>query len=198
MLYYTHGNVTALLIMYSINVFVTFSLSQLGMLRFWWRRQERGRRRGFLIHGVALLMCVSILTGTIIEKGREGGWVTLAVTAVVVGLCFKIRKHYERTPGQPAPPRRGDGPTCPATAHAVPPPLDRTQPLGVVLVGSFGGLGMHAFLDTQRLFPGHFRQFMFVSVGVVDSATMKGVEEVDRVEAETRQTLGRAPALMRP
>jgi hypothetical protein len=60
-----------------------------------------------------------------------------------------------------------------------------------VLVGSFGGLGLHALLDAQRLFPGHFRQFMFVSVGVVDSATMKGVEEVDRVVAETEQSLQR-------
>ncbi len=195
-LFYTHGNITALLIMYSINVFVTFSLSQLGMLRFWWKRRGPGRRRGFLVHGVALLMCVSILTGTIIEKGREGGWITLAVTAVVVGLCLRVHRHYERTRASL---RRLDEvmTNLPVTSHAAPPPLDPAQPLGVMLVGAFGGLGLHALLDSQRLFPGHFRQFLFVSVGVVDSATMKGVEEVDRVEAATHEALERYVATAR-
>jgi hypothetical protein len=60
-----------------------------------------------------------------------------------------------------------------------------------MLVSSFSGLGMHQLLDSQRLFPGQFRQFLFVSVGVVDSATMKGVEEVDRVAGETEHALQR-------
>jgi amino acid transporter len=187
-LFYTRGNLTALVIMYSINVFVTFSLSQLGMLRYWWGRRERGRRRGFLIHGVALVLCVSILTGTIVEKGREGGWVTLAVTACVVGLCFWIHRHYAEAASKL---RRLDEAMAnlPMRPHAEPPPLDRAQPVAVMLVGSFGGLGMHQLLDSQRLFPGQFRQFLFVSVGVVDSATMKGVEEVDRIAAETEGQL---------
>ncbi len=195
-LVYTRGNVTALLIMYSINVFVTFSLSQLGMLRYWWGKREVGRRRGFLIHGVALLMCLSILTGTIVEKGREGGWVTLTVTGVLVGLCFWIHRHYAAARSNL---RRLDDAMAnlPTTPHAPPPPLDPAKPLAVMLVVSFGGLGMHQLLDSQRLFPGQFRQFMFVSVGVVDSATMKGVEEVDRIAAETEQALKRYVELTR-
>jgi hypothetical protein len=72
-LFYTHGDVTALVVMYSINVFVTFSLSQLGMLRYWRTKREAGQRRGFAIHGVALVLCLSILVGTIIVRGAEGG-----------------------------------------------------------------------------------------------------------------------------
>ena len=189
-LFYTRGDIVALVTMYSINVFVTFSLSQLGMLRFWWSKREVGRRRGFVIHGVALVMCVSILTGTIVEKGREGGWVTLAVTACVVALCFWIHRHYAKATSSL---RRLDEVMAglPTTPHAAPPPLDPAKPLAVMLVSSFGGLGMHQLLDSQRLFSGQFRQFLFVSVGVVDSATMKGVEEVDRVAAETEHALQR-------
>jgi amino acid transporter len=189
-LFYTRGDVSALLVMYSINVFVTFSLSQLSMLRYWWRRREPGRRRGFVINGVALVMCVSILTGTIIEKGRQGGWITLTVTACVVGLCFWIRRHYDEARANL---RRLDEvmANLPTTPHAEPPPLDPAKPLAVMLVSSFGGLGIHQLLDSQRLFPGQFRQFLFVSVAVVDSATTKGVEEVDRVAAETEQALQR-------
>jgi hypothetical protein len=189
-LFYTHGNVTALVVMYSINVFVTFSLSQLGMLRYWWRKPGRGRRRGFAIHGAALVLCLAILTGTIVVKGAEGGWVTLVVTAAVVALCFRVRHHYQEARSSL---RRLDEVMegLPATSHAEPLPFDPAKPLGVVLVGAYGGLGLHALLDAQRLFPGLFRQFIFVSVGVVDSASMKGAEEVEEVVAETERGLRR-------
>jgi len=189
-LYYTHGDTTALVTMYSINVFVTFSLSQLGMLRFWMARRGPGRRRGFAIHGVALVLCAGILIGTIIEKGRQGGWVTLLVTGAVIATCFWVREHYRqaRASLRQLDETMTDLPVLP---HSEPGPVDPALPVAVALVNGFGGLGLHVVLDSQRLFPGRFRQFVFVSVGAVDAATMKGVEEVDRVEAETRAVLER-------
>src|SRR5512139_715613 len=51
-LFYTRGDIVALVTMYSINVFVTFSLSQASMLRYWLqRRAERGFKRGLSVHG---------------------------------------------------------------------------------------------------------------------------------------------------
>ncbi|HYQ81753.1 MAG TPA: APC family permease, partial [Anaeromyxobacteraceae bacterium] len=67
-LFYTRGDIVALVTMYSINVFVTFSLSQLAMLRYWWRTGGEGRRRGFAIHGLAFALCAGILAGTVVEK----------------------------------------------------------------------------------------------------------------------------------
>src|SRR5512138_1305833 len=64
-----------------------------------------------------------------------------------------------------------------------------TRATAVLLVGSYGGLGVHQLLTVQRTFPGHFKNFVFVSVGVVDSATMKGIEEVDRVRLRTETAL---------
>jgi hypothetical protein len=43
----------------------------------------------------------------------------------------------------------------------------------------------------QRLFPGHFKNFIFVSVGVIDSATMKGIAEVEEVRSRTAASLER-------
>ena len=143
-----------------------------------------------MIHGFALLMCATILVGTLIEKGRQGGWITLVVTSLLIGLCFWIRRHYEeaRRNLRSLDEALSDLPLLP---HPEPPPLDPRRPLAVALVGGYGGLGLHVVLDTQRLFPRQFSQFMFVSVGVVDSATMKGVEEVDRITAETEAALKR-------
>jgi hypothetical protein len=50
---------------------------------------------------------------------------------------------------------------------------------------------VHALLTIQRTFPGFFKNFIFVSVGVVDSASMKGVEEVDRIRLNTQESLER-------
>jgi len=187
-LLYTRGDIISLVTMYSINVFVTFSLSQLAMLRYWWRTQGEGRRRGFAIHGLAFLLCFSILAGTVYEKGEQGGWVTIVVTGLLVGLCFVVRRHYRKVQEslarlddimQALPQHRG-GP------HAQ---VDTKAPTAVLLVGGYGGLGVHALLTIQRVFPGHFKNFVFLSVGVVDSVAMKGVEEVDRVRLRTETSL---------
>jgi len=190
-LFYTHGDTTALVTMYSINVFVTFSLSQASMLRYWIsRRREEGFRRGMTIHGIAFVLCAGILVGTVYEKGEQGGWITLVVTGLLIALCFLIRRHYLKVQANL---RRLNEIMNALPAHPVGEPrkLDPKLPTAVLLVGGYGGLGIHALLTVQRLFPGHYKNFLFVSVGVIDSAAMKGVEEVEHVREHTEQNLKR-------
>jgi len=194
-LLYTRGSITALVTMYSINVFVTFSLSQASMVRLWLgKKEEAGRKRGLAVHGVALALCLSILGGTVYEKGEEGGWVTIAVTAMVVALCLVIHRHYV---GVQANLKRLDSimEALPQRGSPAPLPVDPRTPTAVLLVGGYGGLGIHALLSVQRTFVGHFRNVLFVGVGVIDSAAMKGVEEVDRVRLRTDQSLQQYVAL---
>ncbi len=190
-LFYTRGDIGALVTMYAINVFVTFSISQASMLRYWFgRREESGFKRGVAVHGVAFALCFAILVGNVYQKFQQGAWVTVAVTSVVVALCFVIRRHYRRVqfklkrlnevmnslPSHPVPARGG---------------VDPRQPTAVLLVGSYSGLGIHQLLTIQRLFPGYYKNFVFLSVGVIDSATMKGVEEVEQVRTSTEESLRR-------
>jgi hypothetical protein len=187
-LLWTRGDILSLVTMYSINVFVTFSLSQFAMLRYWWKTKGEGRRRGYAIHGLAFVLCAAILVGTVYEKGEQGGWVTIVVTGLVVGACFVIRRHYRGVRSNlkrldtilEVLPPHGGGPR---------PLVDPKAPTAVLLVGGYGGLGVHALLTVQRTFPGFFKNFVFVSVGVVDSASMKGIEEVDRIRLRTQTSL---------
>src|SRR5438034_9335383 len=82
--------------MYSINVFLTFSLSMFGMAMSWFRsRRDRAHwRRRTSLFAVGFMLCATILVITIIEKFREGGWITLLVTGSLIGFCFLIRRHY--------------------------------------------------------------------------------------------------------
>jgi amino acid transporter len=186
----TGGDVGTLVVMYSINVFVTFSLAQLGMCVYWLRERKAGRawRRSISIHVVGFALCGFILGMTVYEKFEEGGWRTLVVTGLLVAVCFLIRHQYRKVQqslgrldqslAELPLPEKGDAP-----------PVDPAKPTAVLLVGGFGGLGVHSMLSIQRLFPGHFKSFLFLSVGVIDSATFKDVAEVELVRERTRKSL---------
>ena len=192
-LVYTGGDVTHLVVLYSINVFLTFSLSELAMCRFWVRERKKHAnwRKHISIHLVGLTLCLFILVVTVYEKFGEGGWVTLAMTGGLIAGCFLVRRHYRKVHDQL---RRLDGILTALPAGSPPPPprvLDPAAPTAVLLVGGYAGLGIHSLLAVQRLFPGYFKNFMFVSVGVIDSASFVNVEAVDEVRDRTAADLRR-------
>src|SRR5207247_2322138 len=83
---YTAGDVGHLVVMYSINVFLTFSLSTFSMLRFWYqhrttRREWKGR---LLLFVAGFGLCATILFITVYEKFAQGGWITVVITSVLI------------------------------------------------------------------------------------------------------------------
>lgn len=198
-LLYTRGNVGHLLVMYAINVFVTFSLSMLAMLRFWWRhRRTRPEwRTRFTLFAFAFVLCVTILVVTVYEKFLEGGWVTVMITLLVIALCLLIRRHYRSAAARVDQLYRelGDlGAARPDQSEAFPEP-DRTQPVAAVLVESYGGVGIHTVLNLFRAFPNHFKGLVFLSVGVVDSSEFKGDDALEQLRHRTETMLARYRAL---
>ena len=195
-LLYAHGRISTLVLMYSINVFVTFSLSQMGMTRYWLRERDKFPDwwKHISIHLIGLILCLSILAVSLIMKFAEGGWVTVALTSALIGLCLLIKRHYRAVMRSLS---RLDEilTTLPTTQEAAPPPLSPKAPTAVMMVGGYGGLGIHSLLAVQRLFPNHYKNFIFVSVGVIDSATFKGVEAVEDVRRRTETALKRYVAL---
>ena len=197
-LLYTRGNITALVTMYSINVFLTFSLTELGMVRFFLRKRKKlpKWKRSLLLHGIGLTMCASILAVVIVEKFHQGGWITLFVTSCLIFLCFWIHAHYDQLQkklGQLEKTLEGGLPD----ASESPKPLQKNHPTAVLLVNRYGGLGIHGLLALQQLFPNHFKNVIFVSIGVVDAASMAGFEEVELVRERTKKSLERYVSLAR-
>ncbi|MFN7955914.1 MAG: APC family permease [bacterium] len=189
-LLYTHGSVSRLVVMYSINVFLTFSLSMFGMLKLWWQHppQKVGRKRSLLLFGSSFLLCATILVITVMEKFREGGWITLFVTTLLVLLCYWIRGHY-RDLWKVVEDLFASLRDLPASGRGKPAAPDPNRPTAAVLVASFGGLGLHTVLNLFRAFPGHFENLVFISVGVVDSGAFKGEDTVTALEERTRGNL---------
>jgi amino acid transporter len=192
-LLYTRGDITTLVVMYSINVFITFSLTELGMARHWIkdRAKEPRWRSQLTIHGTGLVMCLSILVITTFEKFKEGGWITILVTTLLIAVCFAIHHHYERVKDSMS---RLDeiltaAPAPDDVSRVLPSALDRNAPTAVISVAAFSGFGLHQLLSIHRSFPNFFKQFIFVSAAVVDSGSFKGAEEIEHLLQTTEENL---------
>ncbi len=190
LLFYTHGSISALVIMYSINVFLTFSLSQFGMSRYFIRNRSKIEKwkRHLLVHLIAFVLCITILAITVFEKFTEGGWVTLLITSSAIGLCYIIRRHYGKVKESL---RRLDEllMNIPAHEEANNEPLCKTDPTAILLVTGFNSLGLHTLLSIVRYFPNLYRNFIFVSVAEVDSGSFKGVDAMDGLRLSTEEGL---------
>ncbi|MFC8599737.1 MULTISPECIES: APC family permease [unclassified Isoptericola] len=98
------AQVTRLIQLYIVGVFVSFTLSQLGMVRHWTRAlrkepdpKERSRmQRSRVVNGVGLVMTATVLVIVLATKFTHGAWITLLAMGVLFGLMKAIRAHYER------------------------------------------------------------------------------------------------------
>jgi amino acid transporter len=189
-LLYTGGSVSALVIMYSINVFLTFSLSQFGMIRLGvrTRRQDPNWKRHIIIHVIGFFLCLTILVVTVFEKFEEGGWVTLMLTSALIGLCYLIRRHYMKVRDSV---RQTEDllSEMPSGTNVNNDPLDPKEKTAIMLVSGFNGAGIHSWLSVFREFPKLYRNFIFVSVGEIDSGSFKGRDEVEALKASTNNQL---------
>ncbi len=95
----TGGSVKYLVVLYSINVFITFFLSQLGMVRHWWqtRGKEAHWEKKLFINGVGMTLTLFILITVTVLKFHEGGWITLLLTGALVGVALLTKRHYRNT-----------------------------------------------------------------------------------------------------
>jgi amino acid transporter len=185
----TGGSIHLLIVLYSINVFITFTLSQLGMVKHWIqvRKTFAKWKSKIFINGLGLVLSSFILVAVVIIKFSEGGWATMLLTGSLVLLVLSFKRHYNQTSQQL---KRLDELVLtaiddkmlePANADSYP-ECDTKAKTAVFLVSGFSGLGLHTLFTVMRTFEGTFKNFVFVQVGILDAGNFKGSEEVDNLE----------------
>ncbi len=190
LLFYSRGRISTLVVMYSINVFLTFSLSELGMSRFFIRnrKKEKEWKKHLPVHLTGLTLCLTILIVTATEKFTAGGWLTLVITSFVIMICYLIKGHYNRV-------RRGVRElddmlvALPHRGTYNADPTDANEMTAIQLVSGYNGFGVHTFLSILRGFPGLYKNFVFVSVAEVDAGAFKGSEAIGELTQCTRDSL---------
>ncbi len=200
----TRGSVKFLVILYSINVFITFCLSQTGMVKHWWQTRATSPhwRKKLAINGVGLILTSCILVFVIILKFNEGGWITLVVTGSLIAIAVSIKNYYRRTQHHL---NRLD-----RLVHAVEssmkkasqenkpvPVYNKNYKNAVILVNGFNGMGLHTLFNVRRLFGDNFKNFFFIEAGVVDTDHFKGKDAIKDLETKVNADLARYESFMK-
>ena len=204
---FTHGSVKFMVVLYSINVFITFLLSQLGMVRHWWNvRKEHGYwlKKAF-VNGVGLTLTAFILVSVVVIKFFEGGWITIVITSSLIVMVILIKRSYNqsflllnRLDELVNAADRIHSKSAHASADGyVLPKLDPDAKTAVLLVGGYNGLGLHTLFNIPRVFGDSFKNYLFVQVGTIDAANFKGTEEIEKLKQHVDHELNRYVRLMK-
>jgi len=88
------ASVTGLIPLYTVGVFIAFTLSQGGMVRKWLRDRSRGWQVGAVINGAGAIATgiVAVVVG--ISKFQVGAWMVIAILPVLVAMLYAINRHY--------------------------------------------------------------------------------------------------------
>ena len=102
------ASVTRLIQLYVVGVFVSFTLSQLGMIRHWNKRlrlPQNGSERGKVLRSrsvniIGFMMTGFVLAVVLVTKFTHGAWITVLLIALVFTIQRLIRRHYDTIRGQ--------------------------------------------------------------------------------------------------
>jgi hypothetical protein len=147
------GIVTALIPLYAVGVFTSFTLSQSGMVRHHLRLREAGWRRSVAINSIGAVATFVVMMIVAITKFTKGAWVPIVVVPLVIALFKAINGHYRKV---------GEG--LRIEPHELPPqPSVHTF---VVLVGSVHRGVAEAIQDARSLTPHHIVALHIAAEGV--------------------------------
>ncbi|MGH2428943.1 MAG: APC family permease [Candidatus Limnocylindria bacterium] len=88
------ASVTALIPLYTLGVFIAFTLSQAGMIARWRRRHDSGWRRGVAINGLGAATTGVIALIVVESKFVSGAWMVVIAMPVLVAVLLAINNHY--------------------------------------------------------------------------------------------------------
>ncbi|MHB8793293.1 MAG: APC family permease [Thermoleophilia bacterium] len=94
------GQTHALIPLYAVGVFLSFTLSQTGMVRHWLRLREKGWQKGIVINGVGAMTTLMVLIIIASVKFIHGAWIVIVAIPVIVYLTKKVKRHYDAVASQ--------------------------------------------------------------------------------------------------
>ncbi|WP_256865538.1 APC family permease [Paenibacillus sp. 32352] len=89
------GKTDALIPLYAIGVFLSFTLAQSGLVRKWFREKQKGWQGRLLINGLGALVSFAVLIIFCVTKFVEGAWIVIILTPILLWFITKIYDHYE-------------------------------------------------------------------------------------------------------
>lgn len=188
----TDGHVSTLVILYSTTVFLTFSISLFGLVRYWLTNKKNHKTTRWLrkltIASLGFFICAFILVVIVSEKFMAGGWLTLVIMGLLITLFYYIRQHYQRFSKK----MKHVDHLLTLKALNIPDTTPELQPeaqTAVIFVNEHTGLGIHTLLWINRLFPDQFKNYIFIEVGQVDNQSFSGEQALNNMQNAVSKNL---------
>lgn len=179
----TEGRVAVLVVLYSINVFLTFTLSLAGLVRYWWsHRDERNGMTRLTLSLLGFAVCGGILVVTTVEKFTEGGWITLIITGLVIAAGLGIRRHYATVTASV---ERAEASYPPPAGHVeARAKLAPDRPTAAFIIGRNRCGLIHASRAVLAMWPGFYKNFLVISAQPVDVRSYGGDQALEALKAD--------------
>lgn len=95
-----HANVTNLIGLYAIGVFISFTLSQSGMFVKWFRERGENWLPKAILNGTGAVVTAIVVVIIAFTKFREGAWIVVLIVPLLIFFMIKIKRHYEKVAEQ--------------------------------------------------------------------------------------------------
>lgn len=195
------ASVAFLVVLYSINVFITFSLSQYGMVKHWIAERKTDKKwlGKLLINGTGFLLTTFILFTVIIIKFDEGGWITILITGALVGLSVYIKQHYNHIGKEVVRIQQVMNSKMPETIAELSQNMTRKSDTeitkddmtAVVLVNGYSGIGLYSLFKILSKFKDVYKNFVFIQVGIVDADSFHKGDVIESITENIQQDLSK-------
>jgi len=127
------------------------------------------------------------------------------ITTSLVTLSMLVKRHYKQT-GRllkrlellltgALPKQTAAVPV--AQVRETPSKIQAAANTAIILVNGFSGVGLHSLFTVLRIFPDHFKNFVFIQIGVIDAGRFKGVEEIENLRQMVIMDLAKYEELLR-
>lgn len=94
------ANVSNLIGLYAIGVFISFTLSQTGMFVKWRKSKEKGWLHKAIINGTGAIVTSIVVVIIAVTKFNQGAWIVVVLIPILIFLMFKVKKHYNAVMNQ--------------------------------------------------------------------------------------------------
>ena len=189
-IFITNGHVKTLIIIYSLCVFLAFTAALAGLVRHYAIELKQHKithakkimktlfDMGLIILGV--LICAVIFLFILVNSFFHGAWIATLLIGLLLYFCWYVHKSYHESNCMMA---KLDEELCqPLSGKPIEDLIcEPNKPTAVIFIGNSPGVGMHTLLNIRRMFKNHYKNFVFVKVGVIDSKSAIGTDKIKRM-----------------